>query len=78
VGVSRLELEGEARLVEQVAEVTEAEEGPENVVLLPGLPLWRVNMSLFCGRKVIALWDSLRLFRCICFRLHFIFVLLQK
>ena len=39
VGVGRPELdpaEGEASLVEQVAVVTEAEEGPENVVLLQG------------------------------------------
>ena len=39
VGVGRLELdpaEGEASLVEQVGEVTEAEERPENVALLQG------------------------------------------
>jgi hypothetical protein len=39
VGVSRLELdpaEGEASLVEQVADITKAEEGPENVFLCQG------------------------------------------
>ena len=34
VGIGQPELDGEASLVEQVADVTEAEEGPENVLLL--------------------------------------------
>ena len=39
IGVGRLELdpaEGEASLVEQVADITKAEEGPENVFLCQG------------------------------------------